>query len=54
MLSNVGHESADLAAITLKDKGPSTSQLHYARTAALIDQFLEEVSDAPEPVDRVA
>ena len=51
---NCRQKSADLAAITLTDKGSSSSQLYHAHTAALIDQLLEEVSDAPEPIDRVA
>ena len=54
MPSNGRQKSAELAAITLTDKGSSSLQLHHAHTAALIDQLLEEVSDAPEPIDRVA
>lgn len=54
ILSNGREKSAELAAITLTDKGSSSSQLHHAHPAALIDQILEEVSDAPEPIDRVA
>lgn len=51
---NCRQKSAVLAAIILIDRDSNSPQLHHAHAAALVDKLLEEVMDAPEPIDRVA